>query len=310
MFEHFTQKAIKVIMLAQEEARRLGHNFVGTEKILLGLIGEGTGIAGTTLNSMGVNLRNARLEVEKIIGRGSGFVAVEIPFTPRAKRVLELCLKESRKQGVKYIGTEHLLLGLIQVQGGVAITVLENMEINLQDLRDRLIRNMSELSDAQGNDIDDAAGRKLSKLVTKIDQLIEILADALREATEMSDRIKSELRERRTFSNDLTSAIAQLPNSPELDKPGIKELLTQLQAAIEADSNLKPDDKAEAFEQLVVLAEVADSLSDERMQRFARTGFKILKGTVAELPPTSELLQECNWILPAIRCAITDARSD
>ena len=85
MFERFTEKAIKVIMLAQEEARRLGHNFVGTEQVLLGLIGEGTGIAAKTLKSMGVNLKDARIEVEKIIGRGSGFVAVEIPFTPRAK---------------------------------------------------------------------------------------------------------------------------------------------------------------------------------------------------------------------------------
>jgi ATP-dependent Clp protease ATP-binding subunit ClpC len=99
MFERFTEKAIKVIMLAQEEARRLGHNFVGTEQILLGLIGEGTGIAAKVLKSMGINLKDARVEVEKIIGRGSGFVAVEIPFTPRAKRVLELSLEEARQLG-------------------------------------------------------------------------------------------------------------------------------------------------------------------------------------------------------------------
>lgn len=86
-------------MLAQEEARRLGHNFVGTEQILLGLIGESTGIAAKVLKSMGVNLKDARVEVEKIIGRGSGFVAVEIPFTPRAKRVLELSLEEARQLG-------------------------------------------------------------------------------------------------------------------------------------------------------------------------------------------------------------------
>jgi ATP-dependent Clp protease ATP-binding subunit ClpC len=99
MFERFTEKAIKVIMLAQEEARRLGHNFVGTEQILLGLIGEGTGIAAKVLKSMGINLKDARVEVEKIIGRGNGFVAVEIPFTPRAKRVLELSLEEARQLG-------------------------------------------------------------------------------------------------------------------------------------------------------------------------------------------------------------------
>jgi len=102
MFERFTEKAIKVIMLAQEEARRLGHNFVGTEQILLGLIGEGTGIAAKVLKSMGINLKDARVEVEKIIGRGSGFVAVEIPFTPRAKRVLELSLEEARQLGITF----------------------------------------------------------------------------------------------------------------------------------------------------------------------------------------------------------------
>ena len=100
MFERFTEKAIKVVMLAQEEARRLGHNFVGTEQILLGLIGESTGIAAKVLKSMGVSLKDARVEVEKIIGRGSGFVAVEIPFTPRAKRVLELSLEEARQLGM------------------------------------------------------------------------------------------------------------------------------------------------------------------------------------------------------------------
>ena len=102
MFERFTEKAIKVIMLAQEEARRLGHNFVGTEQILLGLIGEGTGIAAKVLKSLGINLKDARVEVEKIIGRGSGFVAVEIPFTPRAKRTLELSLEEARQLGKEF----------------------------------------------------------------------------------------------------------------------------------------------------------------------------------------------------------------
>ncbi|KAK6928588.1 Clp ATPase, C-terminal, partial [Dillenia turbinata] len=124
MFERFTEKAIKVIMLAQEEARRLGHNFVGTEQILLGLIGEGTGIAAKVLKSMGINLKDARVEVEKIIGRGSGFVAVEIPFTPRAKRVLELSLEEARQLGHNYIGSEHLLLGLLREGEGVAARVI------------------------------------------------------------------------------------------------------------------------------------------------------------------------------------------
>ena len=121
MFERFTEKAIKVIMLAQEEARRLGHNFVGTEQILLGLIGEGTGVAAKVLKSLGVNLKDSRIEVEKIIGRGSGFVAVEIPFTPRAKRVMferftekaikviMLAQEEARRLGHNFVGTEQIL---------------------------------------------------------------------------------------------------------------------------------------------------------------------------------------------------------
>ncbi len=144
MFERFTEKAIKVIMLAQEEARRLGHNFVGTEQILLGLIGEGTGVAAKVLKSMGVNLKDARIEVEKIIGRGSGFVAVEIPFTPRAKRVLELSLEEARQLGHNYIGTEHLLLGLIREGEGVAARVLENLGVDLAKVRTQVIRMLGE----------------------------------------------------------------------------------------------------------------------------------------------------------------------
>jgi ATP-dependent Clp protease ATP-binding subunit ClpC len=144
MFERFTEKAIKVIMLAQEEARRLGHNFVGTEQILLGLVGEGTGIAAKTLKGMGINLKDTRAEVEKIIGRGSGFVAVEIPFTPRAKRVLELSWDEARQLGHNYIGTEHLLLGLIREGEGVAAKVLESLGVDLTKLRSNLIRMLGE----------------------------------------------------------------------------------------------------------------------------------------------------------------------
>ena len=144
MFERFTEKAIKGIMLAQEEARRLGHNFVGTEQVLLGLIGEGTGVAAKTLKSMGVTLKDARAEVEKIIGRGSGFVAVEIPFTPRAKRVLELSWDEARQLGHNYIGTEHLLLGLIREGEGVAARVLENLGVDLNKIRSNVVKMLGE----------------------------------------------------------------------------------------------------------------------------------------------------------------------
>ncbi len=144
MFERFTEKAIKVVMLAQEESRRLGHNFVGTEQILLGLVGEGAGVATKVLKSMGVNLKDARMEVERIIGRGSGFVAVEIPFTPRAKRVLEMAIEEARDLGHSYIGTEHILLALIEEEDGVANRVLENLGLDLLKVRSEVLGEIGE----------------------------------------------------------------------------------------------------------------------------------------------------------------------
>ena len=175
MFERFTEKAIKVIMLAQEEARRLGHNFVGTEQILLGLIGEGTGIGPKVLKSMGVNLKDARVEVEKIIGRGSGFVAVEIPFTPRAKRVLELSLEEARQLGHNYIGTEHLLLGLIREGEGVAARVLENLSVDLSKVRSQIIRSLGENTEV-------ASGSSAAR--SKTPTLAEFGTDLTKKATE------------------------------------------------------------------------------------------------------------------------------
>ena len=131
MYERYTETAIKVIMLAQEEARRLGHNYIGTEQILLALIGEGTGVAAKALKSMGVSYKAARIEVEKIIGRGSGFTSVEIPFTPRAKQVVELAQEEARQLGHNFIDTGHLLLSLICSGKGVAIEVLETLGADL-----------------------------------------------------------------------------------------------------------------------------------------------------------------------------------
>jgi ATP-dependent Clp protease ATP-binding subunit ClpC len=144
MFEHFTSEAIKVIMLAQEEARRLGHNFVGTEQILLGLMGEGTGVAAKVLNELGVTLKDARREVEKIIGRGSGFVPPEIPFTPKVKSLFEQSFREAHSLGHNYINTEHLLLGLTEAGEGVAAKVLQNLGVDLRNVRTAVIRRLGE----------------------------------------------------------------------------------------------------------------------------------------------------------------------
>ncbi|CEG02027.1 Clp, N-terminal [Ostreococcus tauri] len=181
MFERFTEKAIKVVMLAQEEARRLGHNFVGTEQIMLGLIGEGTGIAAKVLKSMGISLKEARIEVEKIIGRGSGFVAVEIPFTPRAKRVLELALEEARQLGHNYIGTEHLLLGLLREGEGVAARVLENLDADPAKIRSQVIRMVGETQEAVGAG---AGGGQGAQAGSKTPTLEEFGSDLTKKAEE------------------------------------------------------------------------------------------------------------------------------
>lgn len=135
MYERFTEKAIKVIMLAQEEARRMGHNFVGTEQILLGLCGEGTGIAARVLRAHNVKLKALRATVLGIIGKGKGIVVVEIPFTPNAKKLLEAAWNAARELGHSYIGTEHLLLGLLVAEDGVAKQVLTSLGVDLEKMK-------------------------------------------------------------------------------------------------------------------------------------------------------------------------------
>jgi ATP-dependent Clp protease ATP-binding subunit ClpC len=168
MFERYTVKSIKAIMLAQEESRRLGHNFVGTEQLLLGIIGEGTGIGAKVVRSMGVTLQTARVEVERITGRGAGFVAVEIPFTPRAKNVLNIALAESHQLGHNYIGTEHLLLGLIAEGEGVATRVLERLDVDLTKVRPQVIRMLGETVEFANDRSDSEADDRW-----KVDDLFE-----------------------------------------------------------------------------------------------------------------------------------------
>ena len=144
MFEHFTNTAISVIMKAQEEARRLRHNFVGTEQLLLGILGEGQNLAARVLEESGITIDNARIEVEAIIGRGSGNTPVEIPFTPKVKRVFEQAFQEARGLDSTYIEPEHLLLSLTQSTESVAYRVLSNLGIDPAKIRTRLIRDLGE----------------------------------------------------------------------------------------------------------------------------------------------------------------------
>jgi ATP-dependent Clp protease ATP-binding subunit ClpA len=140
MFERFTDRARRVVVLAQEEARMLNHNYIGTEHILLGLIHEGEGIAAKALESLGISLDAVRQQVEEIIGQGQEAPSGHIPFTPRAKKVLELSLRESLQLGHNYIGTEHILLGLIREGDGVAAQVLVRLGADLNRVRQQVIQ--------------------------------------------------------------------------------------------------------------------------------------------------------------------------
>src|SRR5499427_11001204 len=140
MFERFTDRARRVVVLAQEEARMLNHNYIGTEHILLGLIHEGEGVAAKALESLGISLEAVRQQVEEIIGQGQQAPSGHIPFTPRAKKVLELSLREALQLGHNYIGTEHILLGLIREGEGVAAQVLVKLGADLNRVRQQVIR--------------------------------------------------------------------------------------------------------------------------------------------------------------------------
>jgi ATP-dependent Clp protease ATP-binding subunit ClpC len=144
MFEKFTEGAIKVIMLSQEEARRMGHNFVGTEQLLLGVIGQRHGIGARALKKLKVTLKKARKEIELYIGRGTGFVASEIPFTPRAKRVLEMAVHEGKDLGQNFVGTEHILLALLAEADGVAMRTLDKLNVDINKLRNLILTYIEE----------------------------------------------------------------------------------------------------------------------------------------------------------------------
>src|SRR6187551_1609580 len=186
MFERFTDRARRVVVLAQEEARMLNHNYIGTEHILLGLIHEGEGVAAKSLESLGISLEGVRTQVEEIIGQGQQAPSGHIPFTPRAKKVLELSLREALQLGHNYIGTEHILLGLIREGEGVAAQVLQKLGADLNRVRQQVIQLLSGYSGGkgeqtpggeqtpQGSMVLDQFGRNLTQLAreAKLDPVI------------------------------------------------------------------------------------------------------------------------------------------
>src|SRR5215211_7349895 len=140
MYERFTDRARKVMQLANQEAQRFNHEYVGTEHVLLGLVKEGSGVAANVLKNLDVDLRKIRLEVEKIVQSGPDMVTMgKLPQTPRAKKVIEYSIEEARNLNHNYVGTEHLLLGLLREQEGVAAQVLMNLGLKLEDVREEVL---------------------------------------------------------------------------------------------------------------------------------------------------------------------------
>jgi ATP-dependent Clp protease ATP-binding subunit ClpC len=202
MFNRFTERARKVIILAKEEAKRFNHDYIGTEHILLGLIREGEGVAATVLEKMGVSLENIRLEVEKLVQPGPATQIIgDLPFTPRAKKALELAAEEARSLGHNYIGTEHLLLGLIREEEGVASQVLLNLGLDLSTVRNKVMEVLgSELPGFGGQAAAktktpalDAFGRELTALAreNKLDPVINRKMEIERVIQILSRRTKN-----------------------------------------------------------------------------------------------------------------------
>jgi ATP-dependent Clp protease ATP-binding subunit ClpA len=178
MFEKFTDRARRVVVLAQEEARMLNHNYIGTEHFLLGLIHEGEGVAARALESLGISLVVVRQHVEEMIGQGQQAPSGHIPFTPRAKKALELSLRESQQLGHNYIGTEHILLGLIREGEGVAAQVLVKLGADLNRVREQVLQILGDSESERAGEMEAGLVRLPGdvRLVGNPAQLAEIIA--------------------------------------------------------------------------------------------------------------------------------------
>src|SRR5881296_3343492 len=178
MFERFTERARQVVVLAQEEARTLKHNYIGTEHILLGLLREEEGLAARVLESLDITVERVRAQVVRIVGSGEEVTSGQIPFTPRAKKVLELALREALSLGHNYIGTEHILLGLVRENEGVAARILLDFDADSEKIRNEVIRMLSGPGGRrqQGGGAQQGEGKKSSKLLDQFGRNLTRLA--------------------------------------------------------------------------------------------------------------------------------------
>ena len=207
MFERFTDRARRVVVLAQEEARMLNHNYIGTEHILLGLVHEGEGIASRALLSLNISLDAVRRQVEEVIGRGGSPPGGHIPFTPRAKKVLELSLREALQLGHNYIGTEHILLGVIREGEGVGAQVLTRLGASLERVRQAVI-HLLPASGGESPELGEFTGDMTATLGRVVDR-----GRRTRELAERLAGLLSEALDDPTITADLV--LSGLPPNPD-----------------------------------------------------------------------------------------------
>lgn len=225
MFERFAPAAVEVITVAQNESCRMGHEFLGTEQLLLGLLMQREGIAAEVLMSLGIKAADVRQEVKKTVG-GTGFASPALPFTPRAKRVLELSLQEATELGHEVIDTEHILLGLVQEGNGGAIAALKNLQIDPQEVRDRVIQRLNKTSP----DSDEISSVKLPSATpvpasSNLGQSVSHLHSLLAEAADLVDQIQRGIDSGQASEADLLQALSQFPNPVASDQPQIEVLV-------------------------------------------------------------------------------------